>query len=185
MTNSWVSSRRLGCETPQFVKGMLSVRLLGIRSREEVDGAPVRATRRRKKERKNERTKEREKKEGKKTASNPLKYFRNPLCSAQPGKRYILQLPPETGLCNQSFPSVRQLLVHTGSQLGWKERGGDRKRERREGDSLALSDSGGEGEHYLRPKPQWWFPVALTGSSTPTHQPEELDRLNWCCDYTH
>ena len=135
---------------------MLSVRRLGTRSGDEVDGAPVRATRRKKKERKkNERKKEKgREKEWKRTASNPLKYFLNPLCSALPGKRYILQLPPERGLCNQSFPSVRQLPVHTGSQLGWKERGGDRKGERREGASLALSDSGGEGEHDLWPKPQ-------------------------------
>lgn len=42
---------------------------------------------------------------------------------AQPGKHYILQLPPETGLCNQSSLSFRQLVVHTGSQLGWRERG--------------------------------------------------------------
>lgn len=80
-------------------------------------------------ERRTERGRE---KEGKKTASNPLKYFLNPLCSAQPGKQYILRPPPERGLCNQSFLRLplRQLVVHTGRQLGWKE--GDREERKEE-----------------------------------------------------
>lgn len=56
--------------------------------------------------------------------------------SAQPGKQYVLRPPPEGGLCNQSFLSVRQLVVHTGSQLGWKEE----ERQARGGrDSLAFA----------------------------------------------
>lgn len=121
VTNIWVFSCCLGCETPQFVKGMLSIHRLGRQDSEEEEKMCYREE-----DRKIE-------KEGRKTASNPLKYFLNPLSSAQPDKQYILQPPPERGLCNQSFLSVRQLVVHTGSQLGWKEREKDRKRDRERG----------------------------------------------------
>lgn len=116
VTNIWVSSCRLGCETSQFVKGMLSIHRLGWRARIE------RSQRKRRRCVAEGKTEREGDKEGKKTVSNPLKFFLNPLSSAQPGKQHFLRPPPERGLCNQSSLSVRQLVVHTGSQLGWKER---------------------------------------------------------------
>lgn len=126
VSNIWVFSCCLGCETPRFVKGMLSIHRLGRQESEE-EGKMSYGEGDRKIEA-----------EGRKTASNPLKYFLNPLSSAQPDKQHILQPPPKRGLCNQSFLFVWQLVVHTGSQLGWKEW----ERERHPG---FLSDSG-EGE---------------------------------------
>lgn len=127
VTNIWVSSCPLGCETPQFVKGIRSVHRLGRRVRKKRIEWSQRMRKWCVTERKTERDR---KKEGKKKARNPLKYFLNPLSSAQPGKQHILWPSSERGLCNQSFLSVRQLVVHTGSQLGWKER----RRQREEGE---------------------------------------------------
>lgn len=110
---------------------------------------------------------------GDKTASNPLKYFLNPLSSTQPDKQHILQPPPKKrGLCNQSSLFVWQLAVHTGSQLGWKERETETGREtEREGerDTLAFSVT----VEKKRPKLRWWLPVTLTGGSSTSEQQHE------------
>ena len=173
----WVSSCRLGCETPQIVKGILPIHPFGRRMRKKRIEWSQRT---RKDALKRGRRKEIERRRGGKWLvihSNSSSILFPQLSLANTTSSGLLQ---KEGFCNQSFLSVRQLVVHTDSQLGWKEREG---RERKEKVSPAFSLTPEGGERYLRPKPQWWFPVTLTDSSTSKQQPEELDSLNWWYNY--